>query len=383
MLIRAFWLNFVDSMKLDFKKWLDFWGGNLLLFILKPIVMALGKFLKRSHDPVPRGEIAIIKLLGGGSLVIALPALLAIKRQYPNNKLILITSPAIKPFAETLGIFDEYVVINDSKFNDLIFSSFKALKRLWKIDTFIDYEVHSRLTTLFALFTCARNRIGFYREDVKDRQYFATHNLFFNLFYGSWYFYEEISKLLGCKIPIDTETRDFIINYNKLKKVSYPTLRIGIGHGCSDLSPERMLSKEHWLAHFQKYLKESSEVHFLGGPKEKALGDEIINFVQPHFPKNVFLNQCGKMKLKESIAHLYQMDEFWGIDSALLHYARILGIKTEAYFGPTMPQSLIKPISYLQEEIHYKQIPCSPCVHITETPPCHGNNKCIQNLFHS
>jgi ADP-heptose:LPS heptosyltransferase len=370
-------------MKLDLKKYLDFWVGNLLLFFLKPIVRGLGLILKRDHSPIPQGEIAFIKLLGGGSLVIALPALLGIKKKYPHNRLLLITTPAIRPFAETLGIFDEFVIINDSNAVNLATSSTKALLRLWRIDTVIDYEVHSRLTTLFALFTCARNRIGFYMEDVRDRQFFATHNIFFNLFYGSWYFYEEISKLMGAEIPTEVETKSHFIRINQLTKSSSPKRQIGIGHGCSDLSPERMLSKEQWLVHFKKYLQNDSEVHFLGGPKEKDFGDEIIFYVKPHFPDVSFINQCGQLKLRESISKLYQMDEFWGIDSALLHFSRLLGIKTISYFGPTMPQSLIKPLSYLEEKINYKQIPCSPCVHVTETPPCHGNNQCIQNLFHS
>lgn len=313
--------------------------------------------------------------------MIALPALLAIKQKYKNLKITLVTTKAIKPFADTLGIFDEYVIINDSDISNLIHSSFQSIKRLWRMDTIIDYEVHSRLTTLFALFTCARNRLGFYREDVKDRQYFATHTIFFNLFYGSWYFYEELSKLIGAIIPSEEETLEHFLAFNKLTKSHNFIKKIGIGHGCSDLSPERMLSKEQWLIHFKKHITDACEIHFLGGPKEKDYGDEIIAFAKPHFPNIQFLNQCGKMKLKESVSTLYHMDEFWGIDSALLHFARLLGIKTIAYFGPTMPQSLIKPISYLEEEINYKQIPCSPCVHVTETPPCHGNNKCIQNLF--
>ncbi|MFP5385356.1 MAG: glycosyltransferase family 9 protein [Bacteriovoracia bacterium] len=368
-------------MKLVVKKWMDFWIGNILLFILKPVVVLLGKILRRDHSPVPQGEIAFIKLLGGGSLVIALPALLALKKKYPHNNLILITTPAIKPFAETLGIFEEFVILNDTGLKALFFSSIKALRRLWKIDTVIDYEVYSRLTTLFALFTCARNRVGFYREDVKARQFFSTHTIFFNLFYGSWYFYEEISKLLGATIPSDEDTRKHFFSYNQLQKINGSGKKIGIGHGCSDLSPERMLSKEHWLKHFQAHLMDSCEVHFLGGPKEKDFGDEIIEHVKSSFPQVAFINQSGKKKLKESIQLLSQMDEFWAIDSALLHYSRLIGIKTISYFGPTMPQSLIKPISYLDEKIHYQQIACSPCVHVTETPPCHGNNRCIQNLF--
>ena len=370
-------------MKLDLKKWIDFWLGNLLLLVLKPIVICLGKVLRRDHRPIAKGEIAVIKLLGGGSLVIALPALLGIKNRYPNQKLILVTTPAIKPFAETLGIFDEFLLINDSKLTSLVISSFQSIKRLWNIDTIIDYEVHSRLTTLFALFTCARNRIGFYREDVKDRQFFSTHTIFFNLFYGSWYFYEEISKLLGASIPTDHETREYFIKYNGINLKNDDLFKIGIGHGCSDLSPERMLSKEHWLKHFKAIIKGDCELHFLGGPKESDFAEEIIEYSKGLFPHVKFINHCGELKLQDSILLLSEMDEFWGIDSALLHYSRLIGIRTTSWFGPTMPQSLIKNFSYLEETIHYEQIPCSPCVHVTETPPCHGNNQCIQSLFHS
>lgn len=371
-------------MNLDKKKWIDFWVGNFLILVLKPVVCFLGKLLKRNHNPIPQGEVAFLKLLGGGSLVIALPALLSVKNQYPNQKMLLITTPAIKPFAETLGIFDDYVVINDNSLKNLIISSFKALKRLWRIDTIVDYEVHSRLSTLFCLFTCARNRLGFYREDVKDRQFLATHTVFFNLFYGSWYFYEQLSKLLGCEILGPEIVRDHMIKHNNLKKDS-PTnlIKIGIGHGCSDLSPERMLGKEQWLKHFQNHLEPNStyELHFFGGPKEKQIGDDIIEYLNQNLKNASFINQCGKLKLVESIQKLFQMDEFHGIDSALLHFSRLMGLDTIAYFGPTMPQSLIKPLPYLKEKIYYNQLACSPCVHVTETPPCLGNNQCIKNLF--
>lgn len=373
-------------MKIDLKKSIDFWVGSLLLLILRPLTRLLGRTLKRDHSPQVKGEIAVLKLLGGGSLVIALPALLGLRQRYPQSRLLMVTTSAIKPFAESLGVFDEVVVINDSNPGTLLISSFGALGRLFRIDTIIDLEVHSRLSTIFCLLTCARNRIGFYREDVRDRLYFATHTIFFNLFYGSWYFYEEIAKLLGAKIPESESVREFFLTKNGINLGnSSPSTIIAIGHGCSDLSPERMLSPEHWLQHFQKQISPETDykVLFLGGPKEKEIGDKIIQRLSPHFPLIQFENTCGKMKLGQSILTLATADEFWGIDSALLHYARLLGIKTFAYFGPTMPQSLIKPLPYLHEEIIYRQVHCSPCVHNTEIPPCHGDNICIKNLFNS
>lgn len=369
-------------MKLDLKKMLDLYLGGSLILLFRPIVVFLGFILKRDHSQTPKGDITIIKLQGGGSLVIGLSALLAIKRSYPEKNLQIVTTKAIASFAKTLCIFDKIIIIDDSNLFALFKSSIKSLILLFRTDTIIDWEVYSRLTTIFALFTCARNRIGFYREDVKSRKNFSTHLVYFNLYYGSWFFYNELSKLIGCKIPTNIETKEFFIKSLNLNndEVNYD---IAIGAGCSDLAVERMLSPSQWAQFCKNTLSSSNhyKIVFLGGPADF----EISNLIQKEMEKlqlNIqFTNLCGKTSLIESIKHLNSSKEYWGIDSALLHYARLLGVKTNAFYGPTSPQSLIKPLEYISENIHYKQVPCSPCVHVTETPPCQGNNKCIQNLF--
>jgi ADP-heptose:LPS heptosyltransferase len=101
-------------------------------------------------------------------------------------------------------------------------------------------------------------------------------------------------------------------------------------------------------------------------------------------------NLCGELELKDSIRMISSTQEFWGIDSGLLHYARLMGIPSLSYWGPTDPMTRLKPYDHLKEEIIYKRIPCSPCIHVAETPPCAGNNLCIKihfeeqhkNVFH-
>jgi ADP-heptose:LPS heptosyltransferase len=372
-------------MKLTFKKILDFYLGGILILILRPVTIILGKILRRNHDPKPRGDITIIKMLGGGSLIIAASALLAIKKKYPQYKLKIVTTPGVSPFAKSLGVFDEILVINDKSFFSLVCSSLLILKKLFRTDTVIDYEVYSRLSTIFSLLTCARNRIGFYRESVEARRNFSTHIIYFNLYYGSWYFYEEISKLIGCQIPSDVETRDHFLNLHQLKisPATSKLIKIGIGHGCSDLSLERMLSPQEWEMLGSRHLKadKSYEFHFYGVKSDGLLANKIIAQLK-NLPFEIsFFDHCGETNLNGSIKAMSEMNEFWAIDSSLLHYARLMGIKTLSVFGPTSPQSLIKNFSYLEEKILYEQIPCSPCVHVTETPPCHGNNICIKNLF--
>lgn len=346
--------------------------------------MLLGKVLHRDHSPTPKGDITVIKLLGGGSLVIGLPALLAIKHKYPDKRLQILTTRSIAQFAKTLGIFDDFLIIDDSTIFTLVNSSFKIIKRLFKTDTILDWEVYSRLTTIFALFTYARNRMGFYREDVKSRTNFSTHLVYFNLYYGSWHFYEELSRLLGCEIPSQEEVRKhFLSVIQPENKPQDDRVHIGFGHCCSDLSKERMLTAEEWQNFAASELNKDKKykIHFFGAPADKGFGDEIAAKLRELPYDMEFENRCGKTKLLQSIEEMAALDEFWAIDSALLHYARLMGLKIRAFFGPTSPQSLIKPFPNLDEKLYYKQVPCSPCVHATETPPCEGNNICIKQLF--
>jgi ADP-heptose:LPS heptosyltransferase len=70
--------------------------------------------------------------------------------------------------------------------------------------------------------------------------------------------------------------------------------------------------------------------------------------------------------------------ELFSIDSALLHYGRLLGVRTISFWGPTDPGSLLRPEPGAAEEVHYRKLSCSPCVHLTQQPPCGGNNLCMR-----
>lgn len=375
---------FEGIMHLNIKKAIDLYIGGTLIIVLRPIVILFGKLLKRDHSLIPQGDITIIKLLGGGSLVIGLPALYAIKKAYPHHKLQILTTKSIAPFAKTLHIFDEILILDDSNILKLLTSSLSGLKKLFRTDTIIDWEVYSRLTTIFALFSCARNRIGFYREDVKSRTNFSTHLVFFNLYYGSWYFYEELSQLIGAQIPPYSEVRNHFKKFFPQQETKRSdAIKIGIGHSCSDLSKERMLTAKEWEEVFIKNINphKKYKVYFFGAPQDSSFSEKIIQQIKPKKLPIEFFDRCGKTKLTESLQEMTQLDEFWAIDSALLHYARLMNLKMLTFFGPTSPHSLLKPIPNINETINYKQVHCSPCVHVTESPPCKGDNICIKNLF--
>ena len=83
----------------------------------------------------------------------------------------------------------------------------------------------------------------------------------------------------------------------------------------------------------------------------------------------------------QSVGTIAESYEFWGIDSGLLHLARIAGLRCVSFWGPTDPATRLRDTWGIEESIHYRKIACSPCVHTTQEPPCRGDNRCIQGLF--
>lgn len=355
--------------------------GFFFLLILRLPVIILGHILKPDHSPISRGDIVFIKMQGGGSLVIAFQAILSIKKRYEKHKIILLTTQSVAQFGESLNVFDEIICINDKSLPLMFLSTLSAWWRCFRVDTVVDLEVYSRLTTVFSALTAARNRIGFYLESVFWRKGMHTHLIFFNRFAGVYHFYEQVAKLLDAPlVPVEECTA---MVAKRLVSISKPegVKRISIGHSCSEMGTERMLTADQWLTVFLNRNVTNEEFVFLGAKSDRGPAQLIIEKIMSRFPAASFKNMCGTLSLMESISYLHSSDEFWGIDSALLHYARLMGKKTVSYWGPTDPMTRLKKFPYAASETYYRKVPCSPCIHVAEEPPCSGDNICIQSIF--
>lgn len=367
-------------MHLESKKKIDLVIGGFGISILKPFVILLGKILKRNHQLESTGNILVLKLLGGGSLLLAYPSLLALKKKLSRNQnLILITTKEIFPFAEEMKIFDVIHVINDSSFFALAVSSLTImLKMIGRIDTCIDLEVHSRGTAILSLVCGARNRLGFYKESIYWRIGIYTHLVFYNTYSLSSSFYDALISLLGVKaMSFDEATEQFKKNQTQQEDKNI----IALGFSCSNNAVERRLNAKQWgLAIKNLDFDRTAQVVLLGGAKDHVFGESIKNEIES-VAKVSCLNHCGQTSLKEAIEQISAAKMFLGIDSGLLHIARLLGKDTVSYWGPTDPYTRLAPRQRAKDTVHYQKTSCSPCVHFANNPPCQGENKCIQALF--
>jgi len=118
------------------------------------------------------------------------------------------------------------------------------------------------------------------------------------------------------------------------------------------------------------------EIVLLGGPADAPAADAIIAVLGRG------RNLCGKLNIVQSAKMIARSSVYYGIDSMLLHLARALAVPTVSVFGPTDPTVLLRPLGN-RERVAFTRLPCSPCIHVNETPPCQGQRTCMAMALES
>ncbi len=368
------------EMQLQRKKRLDFILGGLTIFFLKPFVIFLGKLLRRSHKLEPSGRILVMKLIGGGSLLLAYPALVSLKEQLSNRgSLMLVTTPAVVPFARELKIFDHIYVISDKSLWSLLSSTFRFwMSAAFRVDTCIDLEIHSRGTTLLSLVTLAQNRLGFFKETVYWRLNLYTHLVFYNTYSCSADFYSSLISLMGVATKnLDQASRAF----RESHPITAGSGEWSLSFACSDHARERQLSPHQWVLALKKInIPQTIKIILLGSQKDFDEGETLKLEIEKQLGLTC-QNECGAHALSGTIRRIGQSKRFLGIDSGLLHLARLLGKDTVSFWGPTDPGTRLMPRNGGEDLIFYNKVSCSPCIHFADTPPCQGKNLCMEAIF--
>jgi ADP-heptose:LPS heptosyltransferase len=357
------------------KQALDFWLGGLLLLLLFLPVRGLGLILGRDHSVARRRGCTVIKLIGAGSLFLAIPSLQAIRGQFPAGKFFLVGTRDITSFAEGFDWFDECWTIDDTRLLPLVTSTLRALFKIaWHCDHLIDLEVHSRFTTVFGVLTTVRNRIGFVNEIVFWRRSFYTHATYFNVQGPVYAFYDMLAGWFGLdRVPVAQVHAAFrarVVSCPLPKTLALPSRYVIVAPGCSEFGKERQLRPDEWRILLANASLDRAAIVLLGGATDRQLCNAIVAELG-HGD-----NLAGQLGIAQSAGVLARAEHFFGIDSLLLHLARALGVSATSIWGPSDPATRLRP-GVIDEQVYYFKMCCSPCIHVHETPPCNGARPCI------
>lgn len=363
-------------MRIRAKRRVDEYVGYPLLFALNILVLLLGLVFRRSHSVQPVDCILILKFQGMGSLALAKPSLAALRRAYPEARIIFWGGRSIAPLAQECPEFDEVVTLDDRGIVTGSLSTLRCLARLWRarIDWAFDLEVYSKLSSILMVLCLPRNRAGFAVNNVKPRKYTHTHLVYFNRyrFMGETY-----AKLLGLALPegeIDiAEPGGFRFELEPLSSLPRPYVVLNIHAG--ELSLERRWPLPRFAALAEALLEAQPETTIVLIGHGEAEVRETASM-----PRHArILDIAGTLDLPETIRVLANASLVVSNDTAAVHLARCCGAPVVGLYGPTRAATYL-PADVPNVVAITEDFYCSPCIHHWEPIPCGGDNQCMQTL---
>jgi len=355
----------------------------------------------------PDAHILVVKLAGIGDLLLATPALQALRESYPRAQIDLLVTPDSAGLLDDWGIIDHIIVLDKYLFDHLqqvVTQPRNLLKLLplWRALRNGHYDavlLPNHLTLAFgrlkyqllAFATGARWRAGldnghgwFLNVRVKDEGFGAMHEAEYNM---------AVAEAVGAKIhdkhlivPIkDKERRkawQLVYGNTNSQEVQHPIIAMHPGSG--GYSTARRWSPENFARLADTlYADVGGQLLLVGGPEEVELHQHIMSMMQSEMPVR---SLAGKGNIKVAAAILELTDLFVGNDSALMHLATAVGTPTVAIFGLTNykawgPYTGEKgKESAKKATIVHLNLTCMPCFysgHLLGTPEGCATRDCL------
>ena len=277
-------------------------------------------------------KILAVNFGGIGDEIFFLPTLISLKKEYPNAQITLALEPRSKGIQTLTDVIDNVITVdikNKNKYLEMFKFLFKA--RGGHYDIVVSSGANRFISVLLFLMGI-KIRCGY--DTGKLSRILLTYAMPLNKNqYACAMYHDLVRKITN----IDTKLP--VINIDKKETIKNSVL---IHPGVSKISIQKKCIKtvtpKIWAGVIDILAAEGKKVFLVGGPDDKDCIEEIINTVRT---KN-FENLYGSTKSLKDLAELISSAEiFLCSDSAPLHIAVSLGIKTYVIFGPTNDGMLI------------------------------------------
>lgn len=298
-------------------------------------------------------KILAVNFGGLGDEILFLPTLISLKKQYPDAKITLALEPRSKSVYNLTNVIDDVITVD--------IKGKKKFSEIFKLITFAifgNYQVMvssgaSPLISIIEAMTFIRKRYG-YDTGLLSR-ILLTEAVPLNKNQYAVGMYQDLVKPLT-----DVVTELPQLSVEPLEKIPNSVL---IHPGVSLMSVQKgcikTITPVEWADLIDRLSAYGKKVVLVGGPDDKECIDQIVRFAKT---KN-FKNCYGKT---ESIIDLAQMisaaEKFVCSDSAPLHIAVAMGVKTYPFFGPTDDSKLVPKSENIVPLKTDEGCPIKPCL---------------------
>ena len=277
-------------------------------------------------------RILFINFGGLGDEILFLSTIQAVKRLYSDAVITLALEPRSKGILSLTDVIDE-TIFADIKGKNKYLELLKLLFKIWSKN--FDMVISSganKFISVYLFLTFIKERYGYYTGKLSELMLTKAVLLNKNQYAGNMYF--DLIKNI-CEENFELPN----INISRREVIPNSVL---IHPGVSKLSVQKGMIKtvtpKIWAEVIEKLADSGKKVFLTGGPDDSECIEEICRNISA----DKFENLYGATKnLKELAELISSAEKFLCSDSAPLHIAVALGVKTYVIFGSTDDRKLI------------------------------------------
>lgn len=343
-----------------------------------PLCRALGALewvarLGRTPPPFPAPaqvkRILVMKFLGLGTIVQAIPMLRTLRRRHPDARIVFLTFDSCAEFVKCLGYCDEVIAIRSSSLLAFAWDNLRAVIRghLHRFDVSYDLEFFSKYSYIMSYLIHAKVRAGYFIPLLRHVR-LLTHPVPYN---STRHMSEIMLAQLDpvtTQIPqaeweapnlpaeADSEIDELLRRYGVLEDPLLIALNVNAG----ELSTLRRWPPDYYADLVMKLSRRYAATFlFIGHSDDRSYVQDVIAKIGPEVR---LLNLAGLTSLRGLLALFRRVKLVVSNDSGPLHLASLMGAPTVAFFGPESG-SAYGPKGEKHVNLD-KKLYCSPCLNV-------------------
>ena len=384
-------------MKIETQRLIDRTVGTIICFIFSIFY----SFFQKKPSPDETKRILIIILSEMGALVLGYPMFQRLKEKFPEASLHIMLLEKNREVVELLGVIpaENIITINDKSMPVFVKSSLGALSKMrkLKIDTVIDCELFSRISSILSFLSGAATRVGFHPHTQEGlyRGNFMNRPVLYNPYHHISRQFLTLVEAIGStthpkakRLPADDKLEIPQMNFgpdeiadakNRLfdKAPEIKGKRIVLIYPGGGLLPIRAWPLDYYCTLADELLKRDFAVYVIGLAEDKKVAQAILSHTQSE-------NCVDLTGYTKTIRDLMLIFHFSALlitnDGGPGHFAALTPIPTIIFYGPETPM-LYGPINDKALNL-FLGLSCSPCVtaYNHRKSPCDGDNLCLKMI---
>ena len=384
-------------MKLGFQRRIDRVAGTFICWVFSLFSRGQRDFVAE----IKPQEFLVILLSEMGSIVLARPMFDHIKAKYPGASVYVLLFEQNREIMEAIDVApsESILTIRNSSLTEMLLDSLSALRKLRRIeiDTVIDCELFSRVSSIYSFLSGAKIRVGFHPHTQEGlfRGDFINRPVLYNPYHHiSRQFITLVEAIESEDVPKvkrnitsdrlelapmkveQEEVKDLLERFRR----DFPNIaekKLVLVYAGGGLLPIRAWPLEYFCQICEDLCRRGYAVGITGLEDDRKTADVIVSHCQDD-------NCVDLTGYTRTVRELMIMFHFASLlitnDGGPGHFAAMTPIPTIILYGPETPV-LYGPLGKNSFNF-YVQLSCSPCLtaYNHRNSPCDGNNVCLRGI---